>query len=200
MNQTMRRTPIDFSVQFLTEKTEYDYSNIWRAAGMPQFCQKSCNMVYKHLEPIICEDFREVMADIMFNKDDFLFYDEDGNRITRGRLDDEPFTFEKDVEIWEYKDDYVLKSVCQRFTSYFVMMFKLNQEIFDLETWLIENLNHSFAFVILIETERQIGPGSLVNEDSGRRRWVDGTSDLRVSPHISFSNVTDAVAYRLKFL
>jgi len=200
MSKTMRKTPIEFSFRFLTEKAEYDYTNQWTALGMREFGEKSCNKVYKYLEPIICQDLRDAMADIRFIKNDFLLYDNNGNRIARERLDDGQFIFERDVKIWEYKDDYVLKFICQRFVSYFIMMFRLDQGIFDLETWSIENLNHPFSFVICIETERQVGPGNLVSDDDGRRRWVDGTSVLSPEPHISFSDDTDAMAYKLKFL
>ena len=200
MKQTMRRTPIEFSFRFSTEKTECDYTNEWTGAGMPQVGENSGNKIHKNLEPIISEGLAEAIAKVSNIKGDFVLYDCDGNRINHERLDDGKFDFGKDVDIWEYKDDYILKRICQPILAYLVLKFKLNQEIFDLETWLLENLNHAFAFVIDIATERQIGPGIWVDDDDGLKHWVDGTSYLRASPFVSFSDFTDAMGYKMKFL
>lgn len=200
MNQTMKRTPIEFTFGFLTEKTEYDYTNDWKGLGMPEFGEKSCNKKYKYLQPISGHGLLGKEIEVSFIGDDFIFYDEETNLIKDEQFDDDEFEFGEVVYIREYKDNCALRNAFKGNEPYFIDQLKLDQTIFDVETWLLENLNSSFVFVLGITTERQINCGDWAGNNEDDAYWVDGFSHVQPMPYASFSDIGDAMAYKLRFL
>ena len=176
MNQTMRRIPIEFVFDFLTKKTECDSAEEWKRSDV-RWNEKSCNKPYEYVEPISYYGLVGLKIKIRTDDNDFIFYDENGNRIKK--CDDETA-----IHIEEYKNNFVLKNMFYGNEIYFINQFNLSQAIFDLETWLVDNLNDPFVFVLGIVTERQL---------------QDGYSFLRAWPCIAFSDETDAMAYILKY-
>jgi len=187
--------PIDFTFGFLTEKTEYDYTKEWERLGVTGFHTNSCNKEYKFILPISNHVLQGYCPKIITDDDDFIFYDRNKNLIKK--YEDESIIF-----IEEYKSDLILKEIFQPFERLFVAQLKLDQTIFDIETWLISNLSAPFNFVLDISTERQVVGGHWEpdHDDDDDGYWVHGYSDLQISPSISFGDDTDAMAYKLKYL
>ena len=75
------------------------------------------------------------------------------------------------------------------------MYLNLHQEFFDLETWLLENLNEKFRFIATIQTKRIICEGKNFDDDDGE--LFDGIAGIYLNLSIIFDDELDAMAYKL---
>ena len=195
MSKTMRRTPIIFDYGFSGTYGEHDYTNDWARIGV---YWSEFNTNQKSILPIYDLYFGRVFMPVYEEKEDNWFLHNDLiERITFPGSDADNDT-DIDISHAAFKNTKCLKEIFYDSSAKIEVIkhLHLHQEFFDLETWLLENLNGKFQFIATLQTDRIITEER--NEDGGQfTELVDGFSNLSLNLSINFHDDTDAMAYKL---
>ena len=185
MSLTMRRTPIVFDFAFSSSDNEHDYTKDWARIGV---YWSAYNPKEKNILPVYGMYFVGFKMLVYSNKDDDWFL---GNEfIERKEFQDS----EEDISTAIFKNTKCLEKVFYESSAHNEVLdyLKLHQDMFDLETWLLENLNNNFQFIATTRTER------IIEEyDDEFIDVVDGYIFPSLDLSINFYDEADAMAYKL---
>ncbi len=189
MSKTMRRTPIIFDFGFTIKYDEHDYTNDWARIGV---YWSVFNSSKKNILPVY---------NIQFPGDIMSVYEDKGNDwfvqnylIERVRIPDS----EGDGSVAVIKNTKCVKEIFYDSDLHIreTMHLNLHQEVFDLETWLLENLNGDFRFIATIQLDKVIREKRCYDDDEIGEHF-DGIVGLWLNLSIDFDDDLDAMAYKL---
>lgn len=204
----MRGTPIDVHHHL---RMEYDYTNQMAAIGM-EYHDKPINIHYPILMPIEGHNLGSERFYFNINDKDFYYCDDEGTAMNKKDLvpvyitdfdiecdDVDNISLEDESQIPRaYKN---LKAFKERgfVSERLEIQWKLDHYLFDLEHWMLDNMNEPFIFVLGLTTDRVFSMSYEDDFDTGEES-IEGCSFIEYSASVAFEDETDAMGFKLKFI